>query len=636
MTPAGRNRGGRNRGRRAGGGDRDGRGGRNGTGAGGKQPAEPPRKAATRLWAGLALVVGFHVVLALSTSVPQMHHGGDNTHYLSLAHSLVQDGSYRDIWTPDQPAHSKYPPLYPAFLAAMMLAGAKTWTAFKASSLAFTALATAFCFLWARRLRGDRSALATALVFGGSYSLLSASHWILSEPFFVATTMGSLWLLASAQGRKDARPPQPPLRSLPPASRLQLAAGLLLAGTTYFIRSAGLPLIVAAAAWLAIGRRWKELGAFAAVLAAPALLWQSRAGGQYVSEFWLKTVYAPELGRVGPWDFAVRVATNAWDYATEHVPIAVAGDLGGATTALGIGLAVAAAAGWLRRVRSGPGVAEGFAFLYVGLMLAWPPQGASERFALPLLPLALFWGCESVARLAAACATRWGTPGRRPDPARRDDLRWRRLAGAAALVAVVAVPASLSWSALRGLSRACRESVSATGPLGCWGNNVRNFHFMALWAGDHLPEGSTVFARKPRIFYAFSGLPTATFPFETSPARFFGLADSLGIDYFVRDAWGREAARFVDPVVAAYPERFCSVARFRLGADSISLLAILPPGDPAAEGPDRPGSTPTLSECAPPGTGASTMPSQASVVSMTVPFLADRSADARPRPDLPG
>ena len=632
MTPAGREPGGSDRGRRAGDGRRQGR--RRGQAAT-PSGTEPPRKAATRLWAGLALVVGVHVVLALSTSVPQMHHGGDNTHYLSLAHSLVQDGTYRDIWTPGEPEHSKYPPLYPAFLAAMMLAGAKTWSAFKASSLAFTTLATAFCFLWARRLRGDRTALATALVFGASYSLLSASHWILSEPFFVATTMGSLWLLASAQGRKDARPSQPPLASPPPTPRLRLAAGLVLAGAAYFIRSAGLPLIVAAAAWLAIGKRWKELGAFAAVLAAPALLWQSRAGEQYTSEFWLKSVYAPELGRVGPWDFVVRVATNAWDYATEHVPIAVAGDLGGATIALGIGLAVAATVGWLRRVRSGPGVAEGFAFLHVGLMLAWPPAGASERFALPVLPLALFWGCESVARLAAACAARWGTPGRRPDAARHDGLRWRRWAGAAALAAVVAVPAGLSWSGLREVSRICREAVSATGPLGCWGSNIRNFHFMALWAGDHLPEGSTVFARKPRIFYAFSGLPSATFPFETSPARFFGLADSLGIDYIVRDAWGVQAARFVDPVVAAHPERFCTVAGFRLGAESISLLAILPPpGDEAAEGPDPAGST--LSECAPLGAGASTMPSQAAVVSMTVPFLTDRSPSTRPRPDLPG
>ncbi len=576
-----------------------------------------PSGASARLWTGLALAVGAHVVLASSASAPQVHHGGDNAAYLALAHSLVQDGSYRELWSPGRPEHSKYPPLYPAFLAAMILAGAKSWSAFKASSLALTALATAFCFLWARRLRGDRAGLVVALLFGASYALLHTAQWILSDPLFVAATFGSLWLLAPKSAPERAPP------------RRELAAGLALACAAYFTRSAGAPLIAAAALWLATGKRWKELGVLAAALAAPAFLWHSRSGGEYVSEFWLINPLAPEMGRAGPWELAARVANNAWTYATDYVPNGVAGAIGGAATAAGLALAAAALAGWLRRVRSGPEVAEIFAGLYVCLMLAWPSQWSGDRFALPVLPLAIFYAYESLARAAAALAERaaplFGERRTSQRPRSRAAPR-RRKAGAAALAAVAAVSAGLSWTHLRSGTADCREATAAQGaqgPWGCHGENVRAFHIAALWARDNLPAGSAVFSRKPRFFYAFSGLPSAVYPFESNPARFFALADSLGIDYFLKSNWDGSEAYYVGPVIAARPERFCLVAGFQGPKESIAIFALRPPGDEEADGAAQPGSAEeSLPECR---EGSSALPSQASIASTTVPFLIDRA-----------
>ena len=566
-------------------------------------------------WARLALAVGAHVVLALSASAPQAHHGGDNAAYLALGHSLVQDGAYRELWTPGQPEHSRYPPLYPAFLAAMILAGAKTWSAFKALSLAFTTLATAFCFLWARRLGGDRVGLVVALLFGASYGMIHAAQWILSEPLFVAVTCGSLWLLAPKPGSDAPR-------------RQALAGGLILASAAYFTRTAGAPVVAAAALWLAMGRRWKELGVFAAAFAAVALPWHGRSGGGYVSEFWMINPYSPTLGQVGPWELAVRVANNAWSYVADYLPDAVAGASGGAAAAAGGALAAAALAGWLRRVRSGPGVGEIFVGLYVCLMLAWPSQGASVRFVLPVLPLVLLYGYESAAWLAAALTKR------APGPSSLLAARWRRPAGIATLAAAVAIPAGMSWTRLESTSRICRQATAALGPWGCYGANIRAFQAMALWARDHLPEGSAVFSRKPRLFYAFSGVPSAVFPFEVNQARFFALADSLGINYFLRSNWDGREDRFVGPVVAAHPERFCLVADFQDPTESISILAIRPPGDEEAADTAQPGSVEgtVLSECR--AEGSSRPPSQACMALMTLPFLTDRSAGWCSRPDF--
>lgn len=601
-----------------------------------------------RLWAGLAVAVGVHVVLAVSASAPQVHHGGDNAAYLSLAHSLVQDGSYTERWHPGRPEHSKYPPLYPAVLAAMILAGAKSWGVFKASSLALTALATAFCFLWARRLRGDRVGLAVAVLFGASYAVLYAAQWILSEPLFLVLTMACLWLLAPKRGVDGPRPGDAGSGS-PGAGRWELAAGLALAVAAYLTRAAGSPLVAAAALWLATSRRWKALAAFAAAAAAPLSLWHSRSGGDYVSEFWLINPYEPELGQAGIGELAVRAATNAWAYVGDHVPNGLAGSLGGLAPAAGIALVAAAAVEWLRRVRSGPGVAEFFLVLYGGLMLAWPTQWAGDRFALPILPVVILYACASVARLADFCVARGPAAARRAAgraaagksaraAARRKaraaargrktgsdalpEARLRRLVAGASLAAAVAVPAGLSWDRLRDTSTGCAEATIAGGPWGCYAPNVRALHVMALFAGDHLPQGSVVYSRKPRLFYAFSGVQSVVYPYSRDPSRFMAVADSLGVGYVVRSMWDGSEAVYVDPAVAAYPERFCRVAAFGASNTSISLLAIGPPVDADAEDaadPARPGGGAGLREC-PPESG-STTPSQASVASMTVPFL---------------
>lgn len=603
-----------------------------------------------RLWAGLAFAVAVHVVLATSASAPQVHHGGDNAGYLSLAHSLVQDGSYREQWHPGQPEHSKYPPIYPAFLAAMILAGAKSWSVFKASSLALTALATAFCFLWGRRMYGDRAGLVAAVLFGASYAVLYSAQWILSEPLFLALKTACLWLLAPKRGigepqRTDAAP-----ASFGPA-RWELAAGLTLAMAAYFTRAAGLPLVAAVALWLATSRRWKALAAFAAAAAGPLFLWHTRSGGEYVSEFWLINPYQPDLGQAGLGDLAARAATNAWLYAGDHIPNGLAGSLGVLAPLVGIALIAAVAVEWLRRVRSGPGVAEFFVVLYGGLMLAWPTQWAGDRFALPILPVTILYAYASAARLAKYCAERTELG---PAAARRSGARTaarkkaraaargrvpaaplpaglRRLA-VVALVAAVAVPAGLSWDRLRATSPGCAEATVAGGPWGCYAPNIRALHVMALFAGDHLPEGSVVYSRKPRLFYAFSGMQSVAYPRSRDPSRFMAVADSLGVGYVARSRWDSSEAAFVDPAVAAYPERFCRVAAFGSAATSISLLAI---DSRPAEGTDTrtegegartegEDADPALSrgqlrDCPP--QGGSTVPSRAAVASMTVPIL---------------
>ena len=141
---------------------------------------------------------------------------------------------------------------------------------------------------------------------------------------------------------------------------------------------------------------------------------------------------------------------------------------------------------------------------------------------------------------------------------------------------------------------------------------------MAQWAGYNLPAGSVVYSRKPRLFYAFSGLPSVTYPFTTDGRSLLDQADSLGVGYVMRSNWDRADLLYVDPVIADSPDRFCVVNQLWSGSGSpTSLLAILPPR--ADDFRDPADTLPDLTAC--PLPGRNPYPSIPGLLSMTVPIL---------------
>lgn len=547
----------------------------------------------------LGLVLAVSAVLALTSMLPAIHTGGDNAAYVALANSLADSGSYAEAWHPGAPPHTKYPPAYPAVLAFLMLLGARTWGVLQVASLGFTAIATAFCFLWVRRLRGALVAAAVALIFGIAPGVLYASQWILSEPMFLACTIGSLWLLTPHSIPANRR-----VASTSVSAR-DLSLGLGLAIAAYFTRSAGLPLVLAVAAWLVMGRRWRTLLLFGAAFVVLLAPWQLRSGAQYVSEFWMINPYAPDLGTAAIGDLVQRVLQNLGEYSFQHVPTGLSGLEGTPATALGLLLVAGVLVGWTRRIRSAPGVAEFFFPLYTGLILLWPVQWSADRFALPLFPLVILYAGESAV---------WAL--------RRRSRRASWIV-AAATALVFALPAVNSWRESAGQAHSCRIAAATPGPFGCYGNNVREFQAMALWTRSGLPEGSVVFSRKPRLFYAFSGHASVTYPFTDDGHTLLTQADSLGVGYVVVGNWDFSGPAYVNPVITANPERFCIVAQLNGDTGSpITLLAITDPEPEDGGGEEATGDPPgevRVGTCL--AENWATPPPPAAIVSMTIPIL---------------
>lgn len=510
-----------------------------------------------RPWAVLLAVLILQGVLVGLIFTPAPHPGGDNAGYVSLAYSLVERGSYLELWNAGEPPHTKYPPVFPLLLALPMLAGVKGWMGLKAVPLLSTLLAGLFTFLWVRERGREKEGLALAagvtLLVAVSDGVLDYSRWILSDPTFLAFTVGALWALERAR-KKTVGPPR----------TRWLVAGSALVLLAYFTRSAGLPLAVAVLAWLLLGRWWRQAVGFGLAFAVPALLWRLRGTGPgeraYASEFWLLDPYRPELGRVGPMDMLARMGENVAAYATRIVPEGVVGLEGAFLPFLGIGLLLLALAGWIRAVAGKATVAELFFPLYLALLLLWPVVWSGDRFALPLLPLLFYYAGTALGRLVG------------------DRLPSLRTALPGIAFLVLALPALKSWSQEVQGSRSCAP-LAREEPWACYGSTVQEYVAMAGWTARNLPADVSVVTRKPRIFFVTSGVRSQSLPFTTDAATFLETAGERGSRYVTLDRWDGLAHHYLTPVIRERPGAFCYVTGVeREGQVGARLLGILPEG----------------------------------------------------------
>jgi len=536
-------------------------------GSDGSVAAPASGRVGWRLVAGVA-VVALQLLLAVMAFNPAPHTGGDNAGYISLAHSLLETGAYTDEYDPARLPHTKYPPVFPAVLALWILLGAKSWVALKTTAVVFTTLSVLFAFLWASERRGPLFGFGVAGLFALSSATVDAGHWILSEPPFLTFTLLALWAFERTRVREE--------RALEAGSNAEgegeagrwTAALALLGGAAavlaYFTRSAGLPLLVAVALWLAWRRRWRGLAAFAVGGGVPALLWVLRARsvgqGAYIGEFWMVDPYDPSLGRVGPLGLLGRFGENLVGYVTRHIPGGIVGSSGTWVLVLGVVLVALAVVGWARAVRPRPGVAELFVPLYLGLILLWPQVWSGDRFALPLFPLLFFYAGEALV-----------------DGAQRAG-RAAVFAAVAVAVLVVSVPAFSSWTRTASMAKLCAASARASGSFGCYGMAVDEFVRLAMWSRTALPEGAAVFSRKPRIFYVMSGVRSRTFPFSPDPDVLLAEAAATGARYVLVDVWDALALHYVGEAISRRPEAFCVVGGFDPAEGTLGtlLLGIIP------------------------------------------------------------
>ncbi len=484
-------------------------------------------------------IAALHLALALVAFNPSPHVGGDNAAYLSLARSLVERHSYVSLWDPALPAHTQYPPVWPAIIALMWIVGVRGLVAMKFVVLAFSVAAVALSYLWLRRTATAGIALAVGLLLAVSPGVVELSHWELSDVPAWAFSMLALWASTHLAGSRERE-----LRGDEPDHGKWLAVMVAGAVLGNFTRAAGLPLVVAALAWLAIRRRWRDLAVMSAVFFPLAFLWwlwgKVNGGPGYTGYLWFVDPYQPHLGRVGVGGLVERMGTNVLRYLGMHIPVLLSWN-GVNRYWLSTPVVLLAIAGWARRLKR-PGLAELWTPPMVGLLLLWPSTWSGERFILPLLPLLLLYAAEALRD--AARPLRW------PAGARLLPL------GAGAALLLVALP---GIGGVEKSGMACAGQYRDGERFPCMSPEFHDFFALAVKARGGLPPGSTVLSRKASIFFVYSGYRGRTYPLSDNPDTLYAAAHEIGAQFVVLDNIAGLAAIYLHPILLARRDDFCAV-----------------------------------------------------------------------------
>ena len=339
------------------------------------------------LRAGLALLVGLAWVLILGAwgDMPHATEYQDDGLYFIGAKSLATGQGYKILNLPGQPAQTKYPPGFPAWLAAAWLFGGEfpgnlRW----ATGLCVVWLPVLAALLWVWLGRAGitgwwRDGL-TALVMVNPYLVLFSIS-MFTEVSFTALVLAS-WLLLE-RGRPG------------------LAGGL--AGAAYLWRTAGVALLPAGILWL-LWRRDRRGAALFGVAMLPFVVgwmawarWNLPAGDDIVTLYYTNYIGYHLLNfRLGEAHlFLWKNLDGLMQGLGSYIMPKAGGGLG--EKILAQVMAVAGLSGLWRVVREGNETVRGYAWFglfYAGQLVVWH-FAPNERFVLPLLPLLLVgWTAE--------------------------------------------------------------------------------------------------------------------------------------------------------------------------------------------------------------------------------------------------
>lgn len=310
----------------------------------------------------------------------------DDGIYMVTAKALAEGKGYRIISLPGEIPQTKYPVLFPLLLSTIWrLAPDFPSNVPVLKLLPLTAAFAWFVLSWLLlRQEGASPPLASSicLLTAGSAWVVYMSNAMLSETLFAALTTSSLLFLRRAEQRPGWR---------------DAVIGAVLASLAFHTRGAGVALLVAAPAFYAWKRLYRQallFSAIAALFCIPWLVWVAShssvpaAGAAYYSN-----------ANYQGWNI---VLNFTWPQKL-HILLENAlmvflapGLLAGlpASPAFLIPAALAGAvifAGLLRGERS---VLTAFLAAYIALILAW--AWSPMRFLVPLLPLLYWYGWRRV------------------------------------------------------------------------------------------------------------------------------------------------------------------------------------------------------------------------------------------------
>ena len=435
-----------------------------------------------RLWLAsgiiaLALLPGALVAWRFR-DMPQFGAFHDDGIYWVSAQSIAQRGEYRIPSLPGAPSQTKYPPLYPLFLAPVWALNSRFPANLPIAALLTWLWLPVFAFLsWkfflSLNLGEWQSALLASVAVLLPQTLLHANR-LMSDIMFACLLLVSLRLLAAAGGHGLWR---------------GVAAGL-----AYLTRTAAAPLLLVVPVWLLCQRRYRAAAAFLAG-ALPFLagwhLWcaaHRSASSDEVTIYYTDYLRYQLAGFSGT-SILERIANN-FGYLLSAIARLLAVDSSGSFLEIAAQrvMVAAAIAGIVRLGRSGRAVPYAlFAALYTCQVLVWRFE-PNPRFLFCLLPLLLAGLWVELARVGRLV---------------RSSLRHPPAANRVVAALFLAVLLWMAWL----FARQARWEYARIGPAMLRQQRGMMARTSAVydWIATHVAPGAVFFAINDPALYLYTG-----------------------------------------------------------------------------------------------------------------------------------
>ena len=485
---------------------------------------------------------------------------GDDADHVILAEALLQ-GTYRPIHLAEEPPTTHRPPLFPLLLTPIIAAAGRNYLLLKLPAFFSALLAAALgWWLFERRSRdfGVRPEIAAAALLPVVLSplMMEFSTTVMTEMPFLALWMGFLCVLTRLRQESTEAP------------RWLVALSVILAVAMIEMRSIGLVMVAAAGIGLILegviakrcpgqngtaveptrARASNFLGALllvVAVLLGALWRWMMSAGGvDYLDVIRRTDVHGTTQAAMGLSGYVSRMVSNLHYYLAQLPSWTLGAHRLWDLWPLGAAMLVVAAYGAYRSARAGRVVEVAVAAAYGLVLVVWVTR--SGRFVIPMLPLLSLFVWEAVASLL-----RGVTAGER-----------RRWVGRGIAALVVA-------GSLAGAAQFLQRPDPLRAPF-WW-----QYRKLAELIQVKTPPDSIIACRKPALLYLWSERTVCWHPFDRDPDRALARLEELGATHLLRDTFPftDTTRRFVDPLLAARPERF----RKSAVAGSSVLYEFLPP-----------------------------------------------------------
>ena len=475
--------------------------------------------------AGLAGLLGLHLVLAWLIREPGITVRNDDALYLLLSRSLAH-GQFRDLHLAGAPPHALYPPGYPALLLFLGAIGGERLDFFLAVNACLSVASLWLTFDLVRRRWSVPVAFLVLVPLAVNNTLVRYAGSLISEPPYLFLSTLALWLLS-----RGAVGP----RLLALGTVVIVAAGLT--------RSVGVVLLAAVVGWLLLERRWR------------AALLVGAVGGLFIGGWLLRTFLLPDefrtIGRSYAEDLERMVNLGGDFYLTkrfriavfyatvflpESLPIPGVREGTQALTLWGAVLAALVPVGLVMWWRRGWSLGAAYVVGYIALLAMW--RMSSPRFLSVILPLLM----------AAIVVPLAGWPGPR--------LRRVGLGLAALLATLLVVEGLRRWQVDRAALAQCQRSDPLAEP-GCFPPDARSFFRLARRVPEVVPADGVVLTAREATFAYYSGRTGSYLnrAFTPDSTRILGGLERQGVGYVLLGHTHSTEVRLLAPALARECQR---------------------------------------------------------------------------------